>query len=338
MDKTVRHLAGQRLMLGFNGTDFNADLETIIHRYQAGGIILFRQNIVSPAQVTRLCADAQACAASCDLPPLFIAVDQEGGAVSRLPPPFTQFDGNPQIRTREEAGAFARITAGELKQVGINMNLAPVMDVVSDPTDSIMKTRAFPGDAEAVANLGTTVIHTLQSSGIMAVAKHFPGIGRTVLDSHHHLPELDVDLSDLQAVDLVPFEAAVRADAAGIMISHILCPRLDPRWQASLSKTIAHDLVRHTLGFNGLVLTDDLDMKAIDQDMDTCMDRVLASGIDLALICHQGPDIEKAVAALTRLLASDQKRQESNHLSLERMYRYKEKYLGWKKPDRLSGG
>lgn len=333
MDEMIRHLAGQRLMLGFNGTTFNGDLETIIREYQAGGIILFKPNIVSPDQVATLCARAQACAAACDLPPLFIAVDQEGGAVSRLPPPFTQFDGNPFIRTREQAQDFARITARELKQAGINMNLAPVMDVVPPGTDSIMKTRAFPGDAEAVADLGTTVIQTLQSSGIMAVAKHFPGIGRTVLDSHHHLPELDAALSDLQAVDLIPFKAAVRADAAGIMISHILCPRLDPRWQASLSQAIAHDLVRHALGFDGLVLTDDLDMKAIDQDMDTCMARILASEIDLALICHQGPDIEKAVIALTRLLASDQTMRESGRLCLERMYRYKEKYLGWKKPD-----
>jgi len=333
MDKMIRHLAGQRLMLGFNGTTFNGDLETIIREYQAGGIILFKPNIVSPDQVATLCARAQACAASCNLPPLFIAVDQEGGAVSRLPPPFTQFDGNPFIRTREQAAAFARIMARELKQAGINMNLAPVMDVVPPGTDAIMKTRAFPGDAEAVADLGTTVIQTLQSSGIMAVAKHFPGIGRTVLDSHHHLPELDVDMADFQAVDLIPFKAAVRADAAGIMISHILCPRLDPRWQASLSKAIARDLVRHTLGFDGLVLTDDLDMKAIDQDMDTCMARILASEIDLALICHQGPDIEKAAIALTRQLASDPKARESSRLCLERMYRFKEKYLGWKKPD-----
>lgn len=333
MDKKIRHLAGQRLMLGFNGTKFNSDLETIIRDYQAGGIILFKPNIISPDQVAALCAHAQAFAASCNLPPLFIAVDQEGGAVSRLPPPFTQFDGNPGIQTRKQAAAFARITARELKQVGINMNLAPVMDVVPPDTDSIMKTRAFPGDADTVSSLGTTVIQTLQSSGIMAVAKHFPGIGRTVLDSHHHLPELDTELSDLKAVDLVPFEAAVRADAAGIMISHILYPRLDPRWQASLSKAIARDLVRYTLGFDGLVLTDDLDMKAIDQDMDTCMAQVLASDIDLALICHQGPDIEKAVNALTRLLASDPKARESGRLCVQRIYRYKETYLGWKKPD-----
>jgi beta-N-acetylhexosaminidase len=329
MDKHVQHLAGQRLMLGFDGTGFNAELENIIQRFQAGGIILFRQNIESPDQVAQLCADAQAFAASCGQPPLFIAVDQEGGVVSRLPRPFTQFDGNPHVRTRTEAEAFARITAAELRGVGINMNMAPVMDVVSEKTDSIMQDRAFPGDAKAVATLGTEVIRTLQAGGVMAVAKHFPGIGRTLLDSHHHLPVLDADLATLEASDLIPFEAAVRADVTGIMLSHILCPRLDPKWQASLSETIARDLVRNVMGFEGLVLTDDLDMKAIDHDMATCMARVLLSDIDLALICHQGPNMQAAVDALVRRLASDTRLLDMGNRSLERIYRYKEKYLGW---------
>lgn len=337
MDKTVRHLAGQRLMLGFNGTRFNAELENMIDRFQAGGIILFRRNIQSPEQVAQLCADAQAFAASCGRPPLFVAVDQEGGVVSRLPEPFTQFEGNPFVRTREQAQRFARITARELQDVGINMNLAPVVDVVPDHTDSIMTARAFPGTAQTVADLGVTVIQTLQSAGVMAVAKHFPGIGRTVLDSHHLLPVLDVDSADLEAADLVPFEAAMRADVSGIMVSHILCPRQDPRWQASLSVTIARDMIRKGLGFNGLVLTDDLDMKAVARDMDTCMGRILAAGIDLALICHQGPNIDTAFDALVRRLEADQESWDSGKVSLERIYRYKQAYLGWHRPDRPGG-
>ncbi|MEX1299714.1 MAG: glycoside hydrolase family 3 N-terminal domain-containing protein [Desulfotignum sp.] len=338
MNKVVRHLAGQRLVLGFDGTRFNSDLEVLIGRFQAGGIILFRQNIVSPEQVAQLCADVQAFAASCGQPPLFIAVDQEGGVVSRLPAPFTQFDGNPLIRTREAANAFARITARELHDVGINMNLAPVVDVVSDHTGAIMNTRAFPGDAWTVADLGTAVIQTLQSYGVMAVAKHFPGIGRTVLDSHHLLPVLDVELAVLQAADLIPFEAAVRADVSGIMVSHILCSQLDPRWQASLSVTIAHDMIRQGLGFDGLVLTDDLDMKAIHHDMDTCMGRILAAGIDLALVCHQGPNIEKVFEALVRRLDGDTKTLDMGRVCVERIYRYKQQYLGWTPPKNVSGG
>jgi beta-N-acetylhexosaminidase len=332
MDKHVQHLAGQRLMLGFDGTGFNTDLEKIIQTFQAGGIILFRQNIRSPDQVAQLCADVQAFAASCGQPPLFIAVDQEGGVVSRLPRPFTQFAGNPHVRSRQEAEAFARITAAELRDAGINMNMAPVLDVVSEKTDSIMQDRAFQGDAKAVATLGTAMVRTMQAGGIMAVAKHFPGIGRTVLDSHHHLPVLDADLATLEASDLIPFEAAVRADVTGIMLSHIICPRLDPKWQASLSEAIAKDLVRNVMGFDGLVLTDDLDMKAIDHDMATCMARVLLCDIDLALICHQGPNIQAAVEALVRLLESDTRLQDMGNRSLKRMYQYKEKYLGWQNP------
>jgi beta-N-acetylhexosaminidase len=338
MNKSVRHLAGQRLVLGFDGTRFNADLEAIIGRFQAGGIILFRQNIVSPEQVTQLCTDAQAFAASCGQPPLFIAVDQEGGVVSRLPAPFTQFDGNPYIRTREAAAAFARTTARELREVGINMNLAPVVDVVSDHKDSIMNTRAFPGNAQTVADLGTAVIQTLQSGGVMAVAKHFPGIGRTVLDSHHLLPVLDSKPAELQAADLIPFEAAVRADVSGIMVSHILCSQLDPRWQASLSVTIAHDMIRQGLGFDGLVLTDDLDMKAVHHDMDICMGRILAAGIDLALVCHRGPGIESAFEALVRRLDADKKTQDMGRICVERIYRYKNRYLGWTPPEGVSDG
>ena len=335
MDKAVHHMAGQRLMLGFDGTVFNSDLEQIICRIQAGGIILFRQNITSPAQVAQLCSEVRDFAASCGQPPPFIAVDQEGGVVSRLPKPFSQFDGNPHIRSREAAENFARITADELRSVGINMNLAPVMDVVSQKTEAIMRNRVFPGDAKMVADLGTTVIRTLQAGGIMSVAKHFPGIGSTLLDSHHHLPVMDADLAVLEASDLIPFEAAVRADVAGIMLSHILCPRLDPRWQASLSEAIARDLLRNVLGFQGLVLTDDLDMKAIDHDMAACMAQVLASDIDLALICHKGPKIQKAFDALVGLLEPDARLREMAAASVERIYRYKEKYLAW---DRTGSG
>lgn len=316
-------------MLGFEGTCLSPDLMEIIEKYQAGGIVLFRNNIQSPDQLTQLCTDAQSFARSCGRPPLFIAVDQEGGTVARLPEPFTQFGGNPGIRSRTDAEIFARITAGELQNAGINMNLAPVMDVVPPETDAVMKDRAFTGDARTVADLGTTVIQTLQENNIMAVAKHFPGIGRTVLDSHHQLPVLDTDAAALEASDLVPFKAAVHADVAGIMLTHVVYPKLDAQWQASLSGSIARDLLRNVLGFQGLVLTDDLDMKAIGHDMATCMAQVLASDIDLALICHKGPSIENAFQALVKLLESDTSLQAQADVCLERIYRYKQRYLGW---------
>ncbi|WP_244154348.1 glycoside hydrolase family 3 N-terminal domain-containing protein [Desulfospira joergensenii] len=320
-------LAGQRLMLGFEGTRFNRDVEEIIDRFKAGGIILFRQNIESPDQVARLCSQAREFAASLGLPPLFIAVDQEGGTVARLRAPFTEFPGNPFIRTEQEAEQFARITAQELKGAGINMNLAPVMDVAPKGLDSIMKDRAFPGDAQRVSLLGCRVIKTLQENGIMAVAKHFPGIGRTIKDSHHFLPVLDIDPETLEEADIIPFAAAKKAGVSGIMLSHISYPRLDDQWQASLSPVIAGEMVRKGLGYSGLTLTDDLDMKAISHDMETCVHQILRAGIDLALICHQGPNMEIAFNEMVRLLETDEKLYSAGRESLDRIMAAKKKYL-----------
>ena len=299
-------MAGQRLMLGFDGTEMNSTLERVIKDFRAGGIILFRPNIESAPQLERLCKDAQDLARAQGLPPLFIAVDQEGGTVARLrQPDYTEFAGNDHIRTLEEAENFARITAQELKGAGINMNLAPVLDTAHEEAGSIMKKRAFPGDEHRVAELGCRVISTFQESGIMAVAKHFPGIGRTVLDSHFTLPVLDMDLEDIQTTDMVPFKAAMDQGVTGVMLSHIFYPRLDSQWQASLSPAIARDLIRNTLGYQGLTLTDDMDMKAISHDMATCVRQVLKAEIDLTLICHTGPDMETAFKEMVSLLEQD---------------------------------
>ena len=321
------HLAGQRLMLGFNGPEFSNEIKRIIDRFKAGGIILFRQNIESPEQVARLCSQIQDYARSKDRPPLFIAVDQEGGTVSRLPPPFTQFAGNSHIQTLDEAKRFARITASELNEVGINMNLAPVMDICPGKGDSVMKDRAFPGDAQEVAKLGCHVIRTLQENGIMAVAKHFPGIGRTIKDSHHFLPVVDLDPKILEQNDMLPFMAAQKTGVCGIMLSHIFYPRLDDSWQASLSPAIAHELLRNKLGYEGLTLTDDLDMKAVSHDMETCVGQIIKAGIDLVLICHQGPAMEQAFNEMVRLFKTQEKLRALGRICTNRILETKKKYL-----------
>ena len=222
-------MAGQRLMVGFEGIEMNPDLRFLIDTLKVGGIILFSANIVSPEQVETLCAEAQAAARTCGQPPLFIAIDQEGGQVARLKEPFTRFPGNPHMQQSADAAHFARVTAWELQSIGVNMNMAPVLDVAPLEMESIMAQRAFGHDPQWVAEMGAAVIDHLQSSGIMAVAKHFPGIGRTILDSHIDLPHLDADFAEIEAIDLPPFAAAIRHKVAGFMLSHILYPRLDPR-------------------------------------------------------------------------------------------------------------
>ncbi|MCP4023649.1 MAG: beta-N-acetylhexosaminidase [Desulfobacteraceae bacterium] len=325
---TPETLAGQRLMFGFDGTMLNDDLKFLIKHLNACGIILFKRNIQTPSQVKDLCGSAQRYAALCGLPPLFIAVDQEGGTVARLKEGFTVFPGNPHIQTIEDAKNFSQITADELKSVGINMNFAPVLDVVPDKVDSIMKKRAFEGGPGTVAKLGSCVINHLQKNKIMAVAKHFPGIGRTVKDSHFHLPVLNIDYKTLKKTDLVPFMAAVKEDVTGIMLSHISYPSLDADFQASLSEKIVQSVLRRDLGYKGIIMTDDLDMEAIQTDINTCMFQMLWAGIDVALICHKGPAIEKAYNEICRLIQENESLMEMGKESMNRILNYKKEYLG----------
>ena len=322
-----QELAGQQLLLGFDGTRLNRELKHIIRDIRAGGIILFKRNIQTLDQVTALCADCQAYAKSCGVPPLFVCVDQEGGVVARFKEPFTIFKGNPSIESVMAARNFAAVTAEELKQVGVNMNFAPVLDIAPPGQDSIMRDRVFKGDAKQVSLLGSQVISTLQDKGIMAVAKHFPGIGRTVKDSHFHLPVLDVDLEALNQSDIIPFAAAKNKGVAGIMLSHILYPQLDPNWQASLSPFIVNEVLRNQIGYEGLVMTDDLDMKAISHDVKTCIHQVLLSGIDLALICHKGPNIDIAWQEMRRLIDENNGIAPMQKKSIERILKTKKRYL-----------
>jgi beta-N-acetylhexosaminidase len=322
-------LAGQRLMVGFQGTEWNRELEYVIGELKVGGIILFSRNVESPNQLEMLCASAQRHAASCGQPPLFVAVDQEGGQVARLKNPFTEFPGNPHIRSLEDAEQFASITAFELAEVGINMNLAPVLDVVPEAVDGVMKGRSFGSDPKQAAFLGGTVVDGLQKAGIMAVAKHFPGIGRTTVDSHAELPFLDTPLQELWQSDLLPFQEAISRDVAGIMLSHICYKELDPDWPASISVSIAKDLLREQLGYAGLVMTDDLDMGAVNQrfSLEEIVANVFEADIDLSLICHHAEKMEQAHRLLCEKIAGIGRNRKKAVEAAGRILRTKARYL-----------
>jgi beta-N-acetylhexosaminidase len=324
-----QQIAGQRLMVGFEGTEFNQDLKFLINEIKVGGIILFARNVSTPEQINNLCFSVQRYASKCGQPPLIIAIDQEGGQVARLKEPFTQFPGNPAFKKEEDAVHFARVAAAELKRVGINMNLAPVMDIAPEEIESVMAGRVFGCDPRWVSDMGAAVIGNLQSGGIMAVAKHFPGIGRTTLDSHLDLPRLDIKLHKMESSDLLPFRAAIGCDVAGIMLSHVLYDKIDPNWPASLSKRIAKDLLRGRLKYDGFVITDDLDMGAIKKhyDVKTIIRRIQSADIDMALICHKGPDIENAFEELLKGLNSSQGLKAKGVESIRRILKLKRQYI-----------
>ena len=325
-----RQLAGQRLMVGFNGTTYNNDLEYLIQELHVGGIILFTRNIINPQQLQNLCSEIQQKVRESGLPPVFISIDQEGGEVARLKKPFAQLPGASQVKNEAEASEYVRITAAELTPAGVNMNMAPVMDIAPAGVDSIMASRSYGDDPDKVSRLGCRVIENFQQRSIMAVAKHFPGIGRTVLDSHDDMPTLDVDLEDLKRFDLIPFENAIHCQVSGMMLSHIFYERIDPEWPASLSPVIARDLLRNDLNYDGVVMTDDLDMGAIKKhfDLKTVIKQILEAEIDIALICHKSPDIEMAHELILKQMVDSSDLRQKAIQSNNRILDLKIKFLG----------
>jgi beta-N-acetylhexosaminidase len=326
---STEQLAGQRLMVGFEGKQFNAHLKFLIRDLKVGGIILFSQNVETPDQVKNLCDAVQEYARLNGQPPLMIAIDQEGGQVARLKEPFTQFPGNSAMTDVADAVYFAQTTATELAHAGINMNLAPVMDVASDEITSIMAARSFGQDPFWVSKLGLTIISHLQQNNIMAVAKHFPGIGRTVADSHIDLPSCECDLAELESCDLIPFSDSIEQEVAGIMLSHVIYRKIDPRWPASLSKRIALKLLRERMRFSGISMTDDLDMGAINKhyDIKTAIRQILQADIDMTLICHQGPNIEIAYKEILKHLRASPETEAMGVDSVKRIMALKDKYI-----------
>jgi beta-N-acetylhexosaminidase len=328
---SIEQLAGQRLMVGFEGTVLTQELKHLIDTLMIGGIILFSRNIAPPEQLRDLCRSVQVYARSCGQPPLFIAIDQEGGPVARLMEPFTRFPGNPKMQDEEDAVRFAKVTAAELTGVGVNMNMAPVLDLAPGDIDSVMATRSFGDDPLRVSELGVKVIEYLQQGNVMAVAKHFPGIGRTTVDSHHELPVLSVELADLESTDLIPFKTAVEHGVAGIMLSHTLYEKIDPVWPASLSARISKELLRGRMGFEGIVVTDDLDMGAIDGNypIPAAINQILSADIDIALICHPGPNIEIAFESIAGGISDSPEYRSMAKKSVQRILKLKQKYLGY---------
>ncbi len=326
---TDEQLAGQRLMVGFEGLALDDELRALIDDLRVGGLILFKINIDTPDQVRRLCADCQAFAARCDLPPLLIAVDQEGGPVARLRAPFTEFPGNPHMQGLDDARHFGEVTARELASVGINMDMAPVVDVAPADMSGIMADRVFGSDPAQVSAMGKAVIQTLQQGGVMAVAKHFPGIGRTELDSHLDLPVFREDPASMETLELPPFAAAMQAGVSAVMLSHILYEQLDARWPASLSPTIARDLLRGRFGYQGVTITDDLDMGAIQRHFDirTVVRQIMTAEIDIALICHKGPDIQAAFEEILAGIQADSGLRDKTVESVGRILALKKRFL-----------
>ena len=283
---------GQLFMIGLPGPEMDGETAALIRDHNPGGVILFSRNIEDPVQVARLCRDLQKTAKDGEGFPLFLAVDQEGGRVARLKEPFTTFPGNAAIGAASDpigrAEEFAQVTAEEMKLVGLNMDMAPVMDVQRGELEKHLVGRTFGEDPEMVARLGCAVIRTMQAEGVMAVAKHFPGLGLASLDPHFELPRIDADRAEIEGVNLPPFKAAIDEGVSAIMTSHAVYPALDPDLPATLSSSVLVELLRKKMGFEGLIISDDLEMGAIAKTWGVAEGAVaaFAAGSDVQLVCE----------------------------------------------------
>ena len=290
--RDVRRSVGRLAIAGFDGQTVPPELREMAREFDLGGVIYFARNIAEPAQVREL---SRECSALKQEWPLWISVDQEGGRVARLKRPFTEWppmitlgrSGEDQVTVR-----FARALADELAAVGINLDYTPVLDVHTNPRNPVIGDRALSERAEDAARLGALMIRTLQDAGVAACGKHFPGHGDTSTDSHLELPVVDQSPERMQAVELVPFRAAVAAGVACIMTAHVLVPAFDADRPATLSPVIIDGLLKKTLGYQGIVISDDLGMKAISEStgLGEAMVQALLAGCDAVLLCNQTPD------------------------------------------------
>ena len=289
-EMTIEEKVGQLIMVGFEGTQANEAIETHIRKRFVGGIVLFSRNIQSPQQMAELTNELQRLAeATARQIPLFIGIDQEGGWVIRLKEGATVLPGNMALGatdSTELAERAGEITAVELAAVGVNLNFAPVMDVNNNPDNPVIGRRSFGESPELVSRLGVPYIQGLQRNGVLATAKHFPGHGDTTVDSHFELPTVSHDLERIHALELQPFRAAIDADVAAIMTAHIIYPAFDADRPATLSPTILTDLLRKELGFDGLLITDDMEMRAIDDRYRSGEAAVMAveAGADIVMV------------------------------------------------------
>ena len=329
-DRLVR--AATRVMAGFDGYVANDHAKRLIRDFRVQSLILFKRNVDTPAQVADLVRELQGLALDAGYSrPLLMAIDQEGGRVQRFKEPWTVW---PPIRRLGELDSvdltkrMAQAIAAELLACGIGLDFAPVVDVDTNPQNPIIGDRSFGRDPEQVGKLGAAFIEALQAAGVAACAKHFPGHGDTDKDSHLDLPKVEHSRSRLDEVELLPFKKAIAANVATIMTAHIVVSELDEKVPATLSPRVVTTLLRNELGYKGVIVADDLEMKAVSAGWPYAISAVLAAnaGCDILPVCEHEDAQVAVIEALVRAEESGELRPKEIDDSLLRIETMIDKY------------
>lgn len=321
-----------RLFLwGFEGGGVSTRFGKVLAKYPPAGVILLKRNLESPHQIKLLTANLQQCSDS----RLLIGIDEEGGRVRRLPEPFVAYPpmaklGQLYQKTRDPVllEKLGQYLAHELLDLGINLDFAPVLDVNSNPQNPIIGDRAFSNDPKIVAKAALAFYQGMKKAGLVTCGKHFPGHGDTSADSHLALPTVRRKKASLEKIELPPFQAAVRAGIPMLMTAHVVYDAWDPDHPATLSRKIIQDLLRKKMGYRGVVISDDLHMKAVADRYSLAESALLSleAGVDIPLICRGGEEGAEVVAIVTREVKKSLFLKRQVLQSLSRLEQLKKRY------------
>lgn len=319
---------GQLFIVGFEGEEINDEIVDLVKNQKVGGLIYFSRNIVHSNQIINLNNEIKAIEKDI---PLFISVDEEGGVVSRVPEEFVKLPSSGYIgQFNDENLSYnvGKIIAKELNSLGFNMDFAPVLDIDSNPNNTVIGERAFGNNSEIVSRLGIKTMEGIKDGKIIPVVKHFPGHGDTDVDSHYGLPIVKKTLEELENLEFIPFKNAIDNGADVVMISSIILESIDNEYPATMSKKVTTDILRDSLGFDGVIATDDMTMGAIVDNYNLA-DAVIMSinaGSDLVLVCHGYDDIINSIVAVKDAVNSKIISEEKIDESVYRILKLKDKY------------
>ncbi|MDR0269692.1 beta-N-acetylhexosaminidase [Paenibacillus sp.] len=329
---TLDQKIGQMFICGFHSLGLDDQIRKLIQDYHLGGVIYFRRNIDEPEQVASLSASLQKLAADNGDLPLWIAIDQEGGMVARIDhKKMSRIPGNMSLGATDHPDysyEVSRVSAEELLQLGINMNFAPCLDVNNNPQNPVIGVRSFGENADKVSEHGAAVIKAFQEKGVSAAAKHFPGHGDTSVDTHMGLATVEHDIERLQQVELKPFIKAIQQEVDVIMTAHVIFPAIEPEpIPATLSRSVLSGLLREELAYNGIIVTDCLEMHAIAKFFGVGEGAVKAieAGADLVLVSHTLSDQIEAIEAVKNAVQSGRISEKTIDTAVERILKLKQK-------------
>lgn len=342
-DRKLR--AGQRLVIGISGHEVTEDERKLIRELRPAGFILFARNVAEPAQVRELNRELASLVDPAH--PALLTVDQEGGRVQRVREPATVWPPMALVGRADEwrekreppptahASQVARGLARELRAMGFNLNFGPVADVNSNPKNPVIGDRSFGADPKAVSSLVAAFVEGTQAEGVIACAKHFPGHGDTSVDSHLDLPIVEREDRDLREIEIPPFAAAVRAGVGSVMTSHVVYPAWDESWPATLSDRIAPRLLRKEMGFEGVLFSDDLEMRALAGrwPLPDILRRATGATVDVFLACK---DPLLQIAAFEELVRQQEEDGAGDRAATDaagRVQAMRERFLAGKRED-----